>query len=207
MRKRVLNVGAESLADYEILEMLLFHGIPRRDTKPLAKALLQRFGSLSAVFSAPSADLQAMGVNEKALLLLRFPPVLADRLALAEDRLRPCLGNWEQLCTYLSGAMTSAVPEQFRLLYLDNRNRLLADEPVDDFALTAPIFRRALALQAVSFIGVQKTIRVFHASTAPLTLFARRLSAEAGALAMIVHDVVVVSERRSPLSLRQKGLF
>ncbi|MCO6160983.1 RadC family protein [Asaia lannensis] len=207
MRRRVMTAGAESLADYEILEMMLFHSIPRRDTKPMAKALMHRFGSLAAVFAAPVDDLRAMGLNDKALLLLRFPPILADRLALAEDRLRPRLGNWDQLCTYLSGAMNTAVPEQFRLLYLDNRNRLLADEPVDDFAATAPIFRRALALQAVSFIGVQKTLAAFHASTSPLTLFARRLSMEAGSLSMIVHDVVVVSERRSPLSLRQKGLF
>jgi len=207
MRHRVLSAGADTLADYEILEMLLFSSIPRRDTKPLAKALLQRFGSLSAVFAAPAQDLRSLGVGEKALLLLRFPPVLADRLALAEDRLRPRLGNWDQLCAYLSGVIGSAVPEQFRLLYLDNRNRLLADEPVDDFSTTAPIFRRALALQAVSFIGVQKTLTTFHAATSPLRHFAERLSLEAGALAMIVHDVVVVSERRPPLSLRQKGFF
>ena len=99
------------------------------------------------------------------------------------------------------------MPEQIRLLYLDSRNRLLADEPVDDFSTTAPIFRRALALQAVSFIGVQKTLPTLHAATSPLLHFAERRSLEAGALAMIVHDVVVVSERRPPLSLRQKGFF
>ncbi|GAB6854294.1 JAB domain-containing protein [Asaia astilbis] len=207
MRHRVLTQGAETLADYETLEMLLYYSVPRRDTKPLAKALLHRFGSLAGVFAASGKDLLAMGLREQAVLLLKFPPVVADRLALAEDRLRPRLSGWEQLCAYLSGAMTSAVPEQFRLLYLDNRNRLLADEPVDDFACTAPIFRRALALQAVALIGVQKTLASFHATTSPLKLFAGRLSQEAGALSMILHDVVIVSERRSPLSLRQKGLF
>lgn len=207
MRHRVLTQGAETLADYETLEMLLYYSVPRRDTKPLAKALLHRFGSLAGVFAASGKDLLAMGLREQAVLLLKFPPVVADRLALAEDRLRPRLSGWEQLCAYLSGTMTSAVPEQFRLLYLDNRNRLLADEPVDDFACTAPIFRRALALQAVALIGVQKTLASFHVTTSPLKLFAGRLSQEAGALSMILHDVVIVSERRSPLSLRQKGLF
>ncbi|WP_025886119.1 JAB domain-containing protein [Asaia prunellae] len=207
MRHRVLGVGAETLADYELLEMLLYYSIPRRDTKPLAKALLNRFGSLAAVFEASGRDLRTLGLSERTVLLLKFPPVVAERLALAEERLRPKLGSWEQLCAYLSGTMASAVPEQFRLLYLDNRNRLLADEPVDDFASTALIFRRALALQAVALIGVQKTLGNFHATTSPLTLFARRLREEAGILSMVLHDVVIVSERRHPLSLRQKGLF
>lgn len=207
MRRRVLTNGAETLADYEVLEMLLYYSIPRRDTKPLAKALLHRFGSLAAVFNAPGKDLREMGVSEQAVLLLKFPPVVSERLALAEERLRPKLGSWDQLCAYLSRSMVSAVPEQFRLLYLDNRNRLLADEPVDDFTSTAPIFRRGLALQAVALIGIQKTLASFHATTSPLKFFAQRLSEEAGALSMIVHDVVVVSDRRSPLSLRQKGLF
>ncbi|RUT26034.1 DNA repair protein RadC [Asaia sp. W19] len=207
MRHRVLSNGAEALADYEVLEMLLYYSIPRRDTKPLAKALLHRFGSLAAVFGAPGPELRAVGISEQAMLLLKFPPVVAERLALAEERLRPILGSWDQLCSYLSAAMTSAVPEQFRLLYLDNRNRLLADEPVDDFTTTAPIFRRALALQAVALIGIQKTLSSFNAATSPLRLFARRLDGETAALSMRLHDVVVVSERRTPLSLKQKGLF
>ncbi|NVN05123.1 DNA repair protein RadC [Asaia spathodeae] len=207
MRHRVLTNGAETLADYELLEMLLYYSIPRKDTKPLAKALLHRFGSLASVFDASGRDLRAMGVSEQAILLLKFPPVVAERLALAVERLRPRLGSWDQLCSYLSGSMVSAVPEQFRLLYLDNRNRLLADEPVDDFASTAPIFRRGLALQAVALIGIQKTLASFHATTSPLKLFAQRLSHEAGALSMTLHDVVIVSERRTPLSLRQRGLL
>ncbi|GBQ91621.1 JAB domain-containing protein [Asaia krungthepensis] len=207
MRHRVLSNGAEGLADYEVLEMLLYYSIPRRDTKPLAKALLHRFGSLAAVFAAPGPELRAAGVTDQALLLVKFPPVVAERLALAEERLRPILGSWDQLCAYLSAAMTSAVPGQFRLLYLDNRNRLLADEPVDDFASTAPIFRRALALQAVALIGIQKTLSGLNSAAAPLRLFARRLEGETPRLSMRLHDVVVVSDRRAPLSLRQKGLF
>ncbi|GEL01774.1 UPF0758 protein R01728 [Swaminathania salitolerans] len=207
MRARLFRYGAASLADYELLEMLLFHTIPRRDTKPLAKSLMHRFGSLLAVFRATARELGALGLNDRSVRILMFPAIIAERLALSEARRRPRLGDWEQLSTYLAEVMTNAVPDRFRLLYLDNRNRLLADEPVDDLTNTAPVFRRALALQAVAFIGVQKTLAPLHLPTSPLRLFAQRLSEESAALAMILHDVVVVSERRPPLSLRRKGLF
>lgn len=199
--------GADTLADYELLEMLLFYSIPRRDTKPLAKALLHRFGSLIGVLRASAPELLAMGINERGLRLMRFPAVVAERLCLAEDRLRPSIGNWEQLTAYLQATISSSVPNQFRLLYLDNRNRLLADEPVDDFSSTAAIFRRALALQAVALIGVQRALVAPHHAAAPLRLFANRLDKEAQLLSMTLHDVVVASNRRPPLSLRQKGLF
>jgi len=125
MRERLLGRGPAALADYEVLEMLLFLGIPRRDTKPLAKELINRFGSLEAVLGAASDRLERAGLRPEATAVLRVPEEAARRLALAEARDRPVLNNWDRLLEYLDTGLAGAVPGQRRALLLDNRNRLL----------------------------------------------------------------------------------
>lgn len=207
MRQRVLQYGCEGLADYEIVEMLLFFAIPRRDTKPFAKKILTQFGSLSGLSDADEGDLRAAGLNEKAIRLLKLPKIVAGKLRLKEERVRPSIGTWRELCAYMETSTNHGAPDEFRLLYLDNRNRLLADEPVEDFMSTAPIFRRALTLQAIALIGVQRTLISESDASISLKAFANRLREEASSLSIVLHDVIVVSRRRPPISLKQKGFF
>lgn len=207
MRARVLANGAETLADYELLEMLLFAGIPRRDTKPLAKGLIARFGGLIGVFRAPTAALREAGLSDEAIRVLRLPAVAAERLALAEKRERPTLSDWAALTAYLETALAGAVEGQFRLLFLDNRNRLLADEPapeVEDVTfLNRAVAARALVLNATALIGlhVRPVLPPVALSTA-----ARLLEAAMGALSVTLHDVLLCAEE-GPLSFRQGGLL
>lgn len=164
MRERVLARGAATLADYEVLEMLLFLGIPRRDTKPLAKALINRFGSLAAVLEEPTSALRAFDLNDDTIAALHLPALAAHKLGEEEARTHPHLGNWEDLLTYFDTALAGAVPGQLRLLFLDNRNRLLADEAVlpgpgegrrSPALDVAAILRRALALHATALICIR----------------------------------------------------
>nr|WP_298795455.1 UPF0758 domain-containing protein [uncultured Acetobacter sp.] len=130
MRARVLSAGATSLADYELLEMLLFPGVPRRDTKPLAKALINHFGSLAAVLEAPVEALKAAGATRGNAALLSIVPLAADRLAAPEAPMRVDLGSWDKLLAYCAAHLATATAGSLHVLFLDSRNQLLADEVV-----------------------------------------------------------------------------
>lgn len=207
MRTRVLTNGASTLADYEVLEMLLFAGLPRKDTKPLAKGLIGHFGSLVGVFRAQTQALRAAGLKDDAIRVLRLPGVAAERLASSEQRERPTLSNWEQLVAYLEQALEGGVPGQFRLLYLDNRNRLLADETAPEAETLTQRNRaiaiRALALHATALIGfhVRPTER-----PSDLSQSARQLDFAMRPLSITLHDVLVTGDGH-PSSLRQEGLL
>ncbi|WP_249201329.1 JAB domain-containing protein [Gluconobacter sphaericus] len=207
MRARVRANGAHTLADYEILEMLLFACVPRKDTKPLAKGLIGHFGSLMNVFRAPTHALRTAGLKDDAIRVLRLPGVAAERLASSEQRERPTLSNWEQLTAYLAQALEGGIPGQFRLLYLDNRNRLLADEVAPETNSLADRNRaiaiRALALHATALIGFH-----IHPKERPadLSQSARQLDFAMRLLSITLHDVLVTGEGR-PVSFRQEGLL
>ncbi|MBS1084898.1 JAB domain-containing protein [Gluconobacter sphaericus] len=207
MRARVRANGAHTLADYEILEMLLFACVPRKDTKPLAKGLIGHFGSLLDVFRAPTQALRTAGLKDDAIRVLRLPGVAAERLASSEQRERPTLSNWEQLTAYLAQALEGGIPGQFRLLYLDNRNRLLADEVAPETNSLADHNRaiaiRALALHATALIGFH-----IHPKERPadLSQSARQLDFAMRPLSITLHDVLVTGEGR-PVSFRQEGLL
>lgn len=207
MRARVLANGAHALADYEILEMLLFAGIPRKDTKPLSKGLIGHFGSLVEVFRAPTQALRAAGLKDDAIRVLRLPGVAAERLASSEQRERPTLSNWEQLMAYLEQALAGGVEGQFRLLYLDNRNRLLADEAAPEAESHADRNRaiaiRALALHATALIGFHIRSKERPAS---LSQSARQLDSAMRPLSITLHDVLLAGNGPAS-SLRQEGLL
>ncbi len=212
MRERLLSRGPEALADYEILEMLLFLGIPRRDTKPLAKELINRFGSLSAVLTAgPEQLARASGeLGPEAVAVLGLPQTAGLLLAAAEARERPVLNNWDRLLEYFDTALAGAVPGQLRMLLLDNRNRLLADEAVEDATDQLPrrAAGRALALHATALI----LLRVVPDGPADKTLPRReaalctQVATALSALSITLHDHILVG-RGSWISLRQKGLL
>ncbi|GBR55304.1 DNA repair protein RadC [Neokomagataea thailandica NBRC 106555] len=201
-----MSAGAETLADYELLEMLLFLGIARRDTKPLAKGLLSEFGSLINVFRAPTVALRQFGLNDATIRALRMPAIGAERLAAAEHKKHVTLGDWSQLTTYLEKGLEGAKPQQCRILFLDNRNRLLADEASPDEnnpdAQRRGILRRALTLNATALIGlfVYPTGKEDNLST-----IARALTSTAHSLAIAVHDFLIIQPGSTPRSMRQEG--
>lgn len=199
MRERVIARGASVLADYELLEMMLFFGVPRGDTKPQAKALINQFGSFAGVLSTPVAALKDAGMNSDSIAALRLSSLAARRLGGAEARERPHLGNWEALLGYFDTALEGAVPGQLRVLFLDNKNRLLADEAVcgtssqgrETQREAADILRRALEVHATALI----LIRLCGEGSVPEKVIgldeplARELMRAGGFLAITLHDV------------------
>jgi len=161
MRHRLLTSGPDALADHELLEMTLFVALPRRDTKPIARALLTRFGSFSGAVAAPLPELLTIeGLGESGAAALKTIQAAAFRLARAEVINRPVLNNWDRLLDYLNVVLGRERVEQFRLLFLDNRNRLIADEAQGRGTVNhTPVYprevaKRALELHATALIVV-----------------------------------------------------
>ncbi|UDF04758.1 RadC family protein [Asticcacaulis sp. AND118] len=170
LRDRARRGGVSVLPDYELLELFLFRSIPQRDVKPLAKALLSRFGGLSAVLSAPLEDmLQVSALDNKGRALKMTPDIALDlqlmfegtRRLMAEPLKRgTVISSWQALLSYLRVTLAHEPREQFRLLFLDKKNQLIADEIMNygtvDHAPAYPreIMRRALELSASSVILV-----------------------------------------------------
>ncbi len=191
MRQRLLDRGAGALADYEVLEMLLFWAIERRDTKPQAKAAINAFGSFAGVVGAPPGELAALaGMSGEVGRVLALVRAASAKLGGAEAQARPVLGDLLTLGAYLAAAPGR---DGLRVLFLDTRNRLVADEMAEPGA----VLRRALALQVASVILVGG-----EASLAALA----RVRGEAAKLSLAVHDWVV-SEEAGFLSLSSERLF
>jgi DNA repair protein RadC len=213
LRERLLERGPDSLADYEMLEMLLFFAFKTGDTKPLAKSLINRYGSFAAVLSAPVQQLmQTRGLGPHSVAAIKLVQGAALRLARAEAAEKPVLNNWERLMDYLHAAMARERVEQFRILFLDPKNRLLADEAQARGTVNhTPVYprevvRRALELHATALILVHN-----HPSGDPTpsredVLMTAEVKKAAAALAIVVHDHVIVGNGRT-FSFRREGLL
>jgi DNA repair protein RadC len=213
MRQRLLTVGGDSLADHEMLEMILFLALPRRDTKAIAHALMARFGSFPQTIAAPLADLRSVdGLGDAGAAALKTVHAAALRLIRADVLDRPVLANWDRLMDYLHAVLSRERIEQFRILFLDNRNRLLRDEAQARGTVNhTPVYprevvKRALELHATALILVHN-----HPSGDPtpsrddIEMTAEIVSA-AKALSIVVHDHVIVGNGRT-LSFRREGLL
>ncbi|MGE3230546.1 MAG: DNA repair protein RadC [Hyphomicrobium sp.] len=199
LRARFRQGGAEALPDYELLEMVLFRAIPRRDTKDLAKRLLARFGSFAEVLAAPDARLKEVsGVGEAVITELKLIRAAAQRLIKSEIVEGPLLSSWSQVLDYLRAVQGFEHREQFRILFLDKRNRLIADEmqgqgTVDHTPVyVREVVKRALELSSTAIILVHN-----HPSGDPTPSRAdidmTRMIVEAGRpLGVAVHDHVIV---------------
>lgn len=213
LRERLLGGGAEALADYELLEYLLFAGMRQGDTKPIAKALIARFGSLAGVLNAdPAALQQVKGVGETSAAALKSVALAARRMARGQVLENPVLGSWQALLDYLSIDMAHLTVERVRVLYLDTRNRLINDHHVGDGSIDEAsihpreVIRRAMDLGASALILVHN-----HPSGNPepsrADIQVTQRIAEAGRLlGVTVHDHVIVG-REGHTSLRAKGLI
>jgi len=129
LRRRFRDAGPDALPDYELLEMILFRAVPRRDTKPLAKAVLARFGSFAEALNAPEERLREVpGLGEAAITEIKLVRAAALRLVRGEVLERPVLASWSQVLDYCRASMGFEAKEQFRILFLDKRNQIIADE-------------------------------------------------------------------------------
>ena len=213
LRERLLSGGAEALADYEVLEYLLFAGMRQGDTKPVAKALLARFGSLAHVLDAePGALLQVDGVGEASVAALKSVALAARRMARSQVRDRPVLGSWQALLDYLTIDMGHLTVERVRVLYLDTRNHLILDHHVGDGSIDEAAIHPREVIRKAMDVGATALILVHnHPSGDPSPSSAdiqiTRRIAEAGRLmGVTVHDHVIVG-RNDHVSLRAKGLI
>ncbi len=212
LRKRLLTGGAEALADYEVLEYLLFAAIKQGNTKPVAKALLARFGGLEAVLNAdPAALCQVKGVGETSAAALAAVALAARRMAREQVEKKPVLGSWQALLDYLRLDMAHLTVERVRVLYLNAQNRLIQDHHVGDGSVDEAaihpreVIRRGLDIGATALILVHN-----HPSGNPepsrADIQITNRIAEAGRLLGItVHDHVIIG-RDGHVSLRAKGL-
>ena len=213
LRQRLLDGGAEALADYEVLEYLLFAARPRGDTKPTAKALIARFGSLAAVLNADHRALSEVeGMGEVSAAALKAVALAARRMARGEVQQKPVLGSWQALLDYLTIDMAHLTVERVRVLYLDTRNRLILDYQAQEGTIDeAAIHPREVVKKALE-VGASALILVHnHPSGNPepsrADIQITQRNAEAGRLLGItVHDHVIVG-REGHVSLKAKGLI
>ena len=213
LRARFLKGGADAMPDYELLELTLFAAIPRRDTKPLAKALMARFGSFAEVIAAPRARLMDVpGVGETVANHLQIVEAAAQRLAKTQVMGRPALSSWSALLDYCTAAMARSDKEEFPVLFLDRKNVLIADEVQNkgtvDHAPVYPreVIKRALELSASCLILVHN-----HPSGDPTPSKAdiamtREIVTAANALGIAVHDHLVIG-RAGHSSFKSLGLL
>lgn len=200
LRARFLAGGAEAVADYELLELLLF-AIPRLDTKPLAKALIAAFGSFAAVLAAPKEELAKVpGVGEAVIATLKVAHAAALKLAASEVADRPVLNAWDKLMAYLHAALAREPVEQFRVLYLDNKNRLKADEAQTRGTVNhTPVYprevvRRALELSASAIILVHNHPSGDPSPSPADIAMTKTIIDTARPLGVVVHDHIIVGK-------------
>jgi DNA repair protein RadC len=213
LRDRFLNGGADALPDYEMLELILFAAVPRGDMKPLAKDLLKRFGTFADVISAPRERLlEVKGVGEAILAQLKVVEAAALRLSKGNLLNRPALSSWSAVLDYCTAAMSRTPHEEFRVLFMDRKNVLIADEVQSkgtiDHTPVYPreILKRALELGATALILVHN-----HPSGDPTPSRAdidmtREIAKAAMALKIALHDHIVVA-RGGVTSFKAQGLL
>ena len=201
LRERFHAAGPDALSDYELLEMALYPALPRRDTKPLAKTLLKTFGSFAEVIHAPVARLREIdGIGEASINQLKLIAAAAHRIAKGEIKRSIALSSWNDVIDYCRTGMAFADKEQFRLLFLDKRNRLIADEVQQtgtvDHTPVYPreVIKRTLELSATAVILVHN-----HPSGDPTPSQAdiqmtKQIIDIATPLGISVHDHIIVGK-------------
>lgn len=213
LRDRFMQGGAAAMPDYELLELILFRAVPRQDMKPLARRLIEIFGDFNRVISATPARLEQIpGVGPAVITELKIVEAAAGRLARARVINRPVLSGWQALLDYCHTTMSHAETEQFRTLFLDRKNNLIADEEqargtVDHVPVyPREIMRRALELNASALILVHN-----HPSGDPTPSDAditmtHRIRQAAESLAICLHDHIIIGKSRE-VSFRAEGLI
>jgi DNA repair protein RadC len=201
LRTRFLEAGPDAVTEYELLELVLFRAIPRRDVKPLAKALIAKFGSFAEVVSAPRPRLREIdGLGEAAITELKIVQAAAGRLARGELKKRPVLSSWTAVLDYCRTTMAFGDKEQLTIIFLDKRNQVIADEIQQSGTVDhTPVYprevvKRALELSATAIILVHN-----HPSGDPTPSHAdiqmtKSIAEIAKPLGIAVHDHIIVGK-------------
>ena len=213
LRARFRESGPDAIADYELLELLLFRAIPQRDVKPIAKALLAKFGSFAEVISAPPARLaEVAGIKDAAITEFKLVQAAAQRLARGAVTKRPALSSWSAVIDYCRASMAYADKEQFRILFLDKRNQLIADEVQQTGTIDhTPVYprevvKRALELSATAIILVHNHPSGDPSPSAADVQMTRAIVDVAKPLGITVHDHIIIG-KSGHASLRGLKLF
>lgn len=212
LRDRFMQAGPDALADYEMLELVLFNAIPRVDVKPLAKTLIARFGDYAGVLAAPPNRLREAGLKDRAVQEIKIVEASATRLARNSVIEKPVLSSWSALMAYCKARMGRLEHEEFHLLFLDRKNRLIADEAqgrgtVDHVPVyVREVVKRALELNATALILVHN-----HPSGDPTPSRAdiemtKLIVESAKPLGVTVHDHIIIG-RENDASFRALGLL
>jgi len=213
LRARFAEGGIEALADYEILELYLFNSIPRRDIKPLAKDLINTFGSFAEVIAAPHERLiEIKGISEKTALDLKL--IRAAALKLGQESLlgRPVLSSWSALLDYCRSAMQFEGKEQFRVLFLDRKNRLIADEVMGKGTVDrAPVYPREIIKRALDLNSTALILAHNHPSADPAPSrsdidITKKIVEAASTIGISVHDHLIIG-RNNIASFKTLGLM
>jgi DNA repair protein RadC len=213
LRSRFMTGGAGAVPDYELLELVLFRAIPRQDVKPLAHALLDRFGDFNGVVSAPPERLREVsGVGEAVVQELKIVEAAAQRLARARVIRRDVISSWDALLDYCHTTMAHRDAEHFRVLFLDRRNALIADEEQARGTVNhVPVYPREVAKRALELSASALILVHNHPSGDPtpsesdITMTAR-IQTALEALEITLHDHLIIGRSRE-LSFRDQGLI
>ncbi|HZV56123.1 MAG TPA: DNA repair protein RadC [Sphingobium sp.] len=213
LRKRLAEGGPDALLDHELIEYLLALAIPRRDTKPLAKALIARFGGLGPLLSADWADLaQVRELSETSIAALKIAQAAALRLLRSEAAARPILSGWQALLDYLRADMAHLPIERVRVLHLNARNMLLRDDHMGDGSIDeAAIYVREVVKRAVALGSTGLILVHNHPSGSPEPsrqdiLITRQIIEATRPIGVTVHDHVIIADQGHS-SMRAMGLL
>ena len=213
LRERFMRAGPEGVQDYELLELVLFRAIPQRDVKPLAKELIATFGGFAEVLAAPIERLvEIKGVSENVARELKIVQAAAIKLTQARVMKRPVISSWNDLLAYCRAAMADERTEMFRILFLDKKNILIADEVQQRGTVDhTPVYPREVVKRALEH-GASALILVHnHPSGDPTPSRAdievtSQIAAAAKALSIRVHDHLVIGKDRE-VSFKSLGLL
>ena len=201
LRERFLAAGSEALSDYEMLELILFRAQPRGDLKPLAKELLKTFGSFAETISAPVERLKKVkGLGDASVTELKLVQAAANRLVRGEVKRRPVLSSWANVLDYYRVTMAFEDKEQFRVLFLDKRNQLIADEVQQTGTVDhAPVYPREVVKRALELSATAVSLLHNHPSGDPTPSRAdiqmtQAIIDVAKPLGIAVHDHIIVGK-------------
>ncbi|KUP94895.1 hypothetical protein TRIHO_02290 [Tritonibacter horizontis] len=213
LRDRFMSGGAAAMPDYELLELILFRSIPRKDVKPLARLLLNQFGDLNRVISAPPERLaRVSGVATAVICDLKILEAAAQRMARSRVMQRQVIASWDALLDYCHTAMAHRETEQFRVLYLDRKNVLVADEEQGRGTVDhVPVYPREVAKRALELNASALILVHNHPSGDPTPSQAdismtRKVDAALEALGIVLHDHLIIGAS-DELSFRSEGLL
>ena len=213
LRARFRDGGAQAMPDYELLELVLFRAIPRQDVKPLAHALLDRFGDFNRVITAsPQRLADVHGVGEAVITELKIVEAAAQRMARARVLNRNAIASWDALLDYCHTTMAHRDIEQFRVLYLDRKNVLIADEETAQGTVDhVPVYPREVAKRALEHNASALILVHNHPSGDPTPSqsdidMTNQIERACGALGLTLHDHIVIGRSRE-ISFRAEGLL